>query len=156
MGTIGSARKDFSWIRLHHEDGAHRGTARSANGAEVTWFEEHIKDHLDQHAMEEAAWKASFEMLRRLPEGHRIYTRVVKRGISGAAHIIARFPYQVVSEAFAIQWVNIDPRLIGCERSSEDGAYALDETGVEANQELVRRIGDAVHQDPNYFTRWAL
>ncbi len=36
--------------RLHHPDGTHRATARSAKGSEVTWFEAHAMQHLESHA----------------------------------------------------------------------------------------------------------
>lgn len=46
MTTIGKGQLD---PRLHHPDGTHRESARSALGSDVTWFEEHFRQHLATH-----------------------------------------------------------------------------------------------------------
>lgn len=38
-----------SFERLHHPNGAHRGTARSANGSDLDHFEQAIRPHLAEH-----------------------------------------------------------------------------------------------------------
>lgn len=48
MGHIKGERHE-SFDRLHYPDGSHRGTARSANGGELDWFEKHHRAHLDRH-----------------------------------------------------------------------------------------------------------
>jgi len=39
--------------RLHHEDGTHRTTARTANGRELDWFHDAMLKHLAAHAEQE-------------------------------------------------------------------------------------------------------
>jgi len=153
MGAIGSHKPD---PRLHHPDGSHRTTARSANAAEMAWFEEHVKDHAEQHEMQAEQWALSRAQLSLLPQGHRLYTRVVKvNATDGRAHVIVRYPW--ASEfGLTIQWVNVDPALISCERSPEAGAYILDDSGIDAGETIVMRLGEAVHGDRGYFYRYSL
>lgn len=48
MGHIkGERNEDFD--RLHYPDGSHRGSARSANGQELNWFDQHHRSHLAKH-----------------------------------------------------------------------------------------------------------
>lgn len=43
--------------RLHHDDGSHRASARSARGSEVDWFEANAQRHFQNGpcALDEAA-----------------------------------------------------------------------------------------------------
>lgn len=50
-GTNGKAANP----RLHHPDGTHRDSARSANGSEVDYYDSHIRQHLAEHEAETAA-----------------------------------------------------------------------------------------------------
>jgi len=157
MGLIGSARKDHDYTRLHHPDGSHRTTARSANDAERAWFEENSKLHMEQHEMQDEQQADSLERLRALPRGHRLYTRVVKvHSIDGRAHVIVRYPSSASEFGLTIQWVNVDPALISCERSPEAGAYILDDSGIDAGETIVMRLGEAIHGDRGYFYRYSL
>lgn len=48
MGHVkGERHEDFD--RLHFPDGSHRGTARSANGKELDWFNQHHQTHIAKH-----------------------------------------------------------------------------------------------------------
>lgn len=48
MGHVkGERHEDFD--RLHYPDGAHRGSARNANGRELDWFDQHHRAHLAKH-----------------------------------------------------------------------------------------------------------
>lgn len=51
MGAVGPYGKVDH--RLHHEDGTHRSTPRTANGSEVDWFDGALERHLAAHKEQE-------------------------------------------------------------------------------------------------------
>lgn len=54
MGHI-EGRRDGS---LHHPDGSHRSTARTANGRDVETHERKLSEHLVEHAAIEQRWQS--------------------------------------------------------------------------------------------------
>lgn len=147
--------------RLHHEDGTHRSTARTANGQDVEWFDNHIRVHLELHENERevretevAGWEWLTAAMRALPDGWKIFYRVVAIDARYNRHVIARF---VKPNTDQILTVNLDPEKVGYPHSeAEPGAYVISDEGTDVTYLLHAGITKALGLGVDQLTRTSL
>jgi hypothetical protein len=94
---------------------------------------------------------ANLATMRELPEGYKLYYRVVHVEDDGTAHVIARYVRPGTDEILS---VNLDPALMGCPHSRvEPGAYVIDEVGSDRGFLIERAITHALGVHVGYFDR---